>query len=131
MGQSLWTFEGFRTANGNGVVQEWFWGEIDDEGRDAIRDRVTYLALLERHLWKEPHFKRLDSDLGEIRTKTSRGALRVYGFFRIAHHFLFLSANYKSVNNDRVGKNAAKDRLKRFRQGLGDFHEFDFEDRHD
>ena len=55
----------------------------------------------------------------------------MYGYFPSGerHSFVFLLGLYKSADNDRKGKNIAKARLKLLRQGKGNTHEFDFEER--
>ncbi len=52
-----WNFEGYVTAAGNRIVQDWFWNEANDEERGALRDRANYLANLKKTLWMEPYFK--------------------------------------------------------------------------
>lgn len=126
MSKPLWRFEGFVTAAGNRVVEDWYWG-LDVDDRDNIQDLVNYLGNVERHLWQEPRFKSL-GDIGEIRKKTDHGALRVYGCFRDEPHvFVFLNGELKKTNKDNQGMDAARLRLKKLNQKVGTTHEFDFE----
>jgi hypothetical protein len=50
MDKLLWKIEGFVTAAGNPVVQNWFWDEIGEEERDALRDRMNHLTMVEKRL---------------------------------------------------------------------------------
>lgn len=128
MGKPLWRFEGFITAAGNRVVQDWYWHEIGIDDREDIRDVVNYLANVERHLWQEPRFKSL-GDIGELRKKTDHGALRVYGCFRDELYlFVFLNGELKKANKDRQGIETARLRMKKLNQKVGTTHEFDFEE---
>ena len=129
MEKPLWRIEGFVTAAGNPVVQSWYWDEIGIEERDAIRDRMRYLVYVKRHLWMEPRFKWF-GDIGEVRKNVSTGALRVYGYFtEDLSVFVFLLGVVKKTSKDREGVDAARTRLKRLKNGNGDTHEFDFEER--
>jgi hypothetical protein len=127
----LWTFRGYTTEAGNSLVQEWFYEELGIEERDSIRDRINYLKDIERHLWIRPSFDKLEDDLSEIRIKTRAGPIRMYGYFPSGerHCFVILLGLYKSADNDRKGKNIAKDRLRLLRQEKGNTHEFSFEER--
>ena len=127
----LWTFRGYTTEAGNSLVREWFHGELGIDERDSIRDRINHLKYIERHLWIRPGFDKLEDDLSEIRIKTPAGPIRMYGYFPPGerHCFVILLGLYKSADNDRKGKNVAKDRLKLLRQGKGSTHEFSFEER--
>lgn len=131
MGKSIWTFEGFETEAGNRLVDEWFHEELSVDERDLIRDRINYLANVERHLWKRPGFDKLEDELHEIRKNCPGGTIRIYGYFPSGqrHRFVLLFGHYKTKNNDRLGKKAASDRLKLLKQGKGCTHEFDFEER--
>jgi len=124
-----WKFEGFVTAAENQVVQDWFWDEANDDERDALRDRVGYLANLKKTLWQEPHFKWFGT-YGEIRKSVPRGALRAYGFFDEARDtFVLLHAHVKNVKRDSQGMDVAERRLRRLQNGEGSTHGFDFEDK--
>lgn len=124
-----WKFEGFVTAAGNLIIQDWFWNEADDDERNALRDRVNYLANLKKSLWQEPAFKWFGS-YGEIRKGVPRGALRVYGFFAEERDvFVFLHANVKKAKKDQQGMDTAEKRLKRLKNGEGSTYGFDFEDK--
>jgi hypothetical protein len=118
MGTPLWKIEGFETAAGNRVVEDWFWDDIDEDERDALRDRMGYLTITPRHLWKEPRFKWF-------------GDMRVYGFFPAERpdRFVFLHGVIKKANKDLEGIAVARTRLKRLSRGEGRTHEFDFEKR--
>jgi hypothetical protein len=130
MGKLLWTFRGYTTEGGNKIVQNWFDFTLSEDERDLIRVRVNYLKDLERHLWKEPGFKKLDKDLSEIRKNTPSGAIRIYGNFPAERHtFTLLHGDYKKVSNDKTGKSKAKERLKLLEQRKGSTHEFDFQEK--
>ena len=128
MVKPLWSFEGFVTEALNRVVQGWYWDDIGIDERDDIRDRVNHLGNVERHLWKEPHFKFL-GEIGEIRKKRPNGALRIYGYFSNPHVFVFLNGTLKKTNHDKQGMDTALMRLKKLKQGTGTTHEFDFEEK--
>jgi hypothetical protein len=125
MNKPLWTFEGYVSDSGNRIVQDWFDDELDEDGRDAVRDRIRYLGFVDRHQWKEPHFKHFKSDFGEIRKKTPEGGLRIYGHFRGPRTFMFLNGVLKKTNDDKRGKRTAESRFKQFKQGKGGYHEFE------
>jgi hypothetical protein len=129
MGKSLWKFRGYETASGKRIVQEWFDLTLDEDERDLVRARVNYLKDLQGHLWKQPGFRKLDKDISEIRRDTPAGAIRVYGSFAEGRTFIFLNGDYKQTNNDKTGKRKALERLKLLRQGIGNTHEFDFEEK--
>ena len=77
----------------------------------------------------EPRFKWF-GDIGEVRKNVSTGALRVYGYFpEDLSVFVFLLGVVKKTSKDREGVDAARTRLKRLKNGNGDTHEFDFEER--
>lgn len=129
MEKPLWKIEGFITAAGNPVVQSWYWDEIGIEERDAIRDRMKYLVNVKKSLWMEPRFKWF-GDIGEVRKSVSAGALRVYGYFPDGLPvFVFLLGVVKKTTKDHVGVDVARTRLKRLKNGEGDTHEFNFEER--
>jgi hypothetical protein len=131
MDKPLWTFRGYTTDAGNRLVQEWFHERLSIDDRDLIRDRIRHLKEIERHLWIRPGFDKLDDDLNEIRIKTPAGPIRIYGYFPPGerHCFTLLHGLYKTANNDKAGKRVARERLKLLKQGIGDTHEFDFEER--
>jgi hypothetical protein len=130
MGEPLWKFEGFETDAGNPVVQDWFWDDIGDDERDDIRSRVNYLSNLPRNLWKEPHFKWLGK-IGEIRKSTTKGALRLYGYFPVDRPgvFVLLNGTIKKSNKDNPGIETAELRRKKLQQQRGATNGFDFEER--
>lgn len=129
MEKPLWKIEGFVTAARNAVVQSWYWDEIGIEERDAIRDRMGYLVYVKKNLWMEPRFKWF-GDIGEVRKSVSTGALRVYGYFPDGPPvFVFLLGVVKKKTKDRDGVNSARTRLNRLKNGQGDTHEFNFEER--
>ena len=129
MGKSLWRIEGFVKAAGNRVVQSWYWDEIGIEERDALRDRMGHLTMVEKHLWNGESFKWF-GDIGEVRKRVSTGALRVYGYFPDdSNTFVFLFGVVKKKTKDREGTELARKRLKRLKNGEGDTHEFNFEER--
>jgi phage-related protein len=129
MEKSLWRIEGFVTAAGNPVVQSWYWDEIGIEERDALRVRMNYLTSIEKHLWKEPLFEWF-GDIGEVKKRVSTGALRVYGYFPDdSNTFVFLFGVVKKKTKDREGTELARKRLKRLKNGEGETHEFNFEER--
>jgi len=129
MDKLLWKIEGFVTAAGNPVVQEWYWDEIGIEVRDALRDRMNYLTTVEKHLWKKPLFEWF-GDIGEVKKRVSTGALRVYGYFPDdSNTFVFLHGVVKNKTKDHEGTDLAKMRLKRLKNGEGSTHEFNFEER--
>lgn len=124
-----WRIEGVETSAGNCVVQKWYWNDLNDDERDAIRDRINYLTKLPRTLWKEPPFKWF-GEVGEVRIRTSKGPLRIYGYFPSdANVFVFLDGRYKEKDKDRSGKKTVEQRLKSLQKGTGRTHEFDFEDK--
>src|ERR1039458_6580238 len=113
MGRPLWRIDGFVTAAGNRVVQEWFWDELQVEGGDALRDRMNYPTNVGKNLWQPPYFDWF-GDIGEVRKHISSGALRVYGFFSEEPHlFVFLHGVVKKKTKDREGIDLARLRLKR------------------
>jgi hypothetical protein len=125
----LWTFEGFVTAAGNRVVEDWYWDEIGQDDRDSIEDILNYLVTYKKSLWVEPRFKNL-GDIGEIRKRTDHGALRVYGEFDESRStFIFLHGELKKNTSDRQGIEKARSRSKMLRQGKGTTHGFDFQKR--
>src|SRR6185437_11264802 len=124
MSKPLWTFEGFVTAAGNRVVQDWYWNDIGDDDRDNIQDRVRYLENVPHHLWKEPYYENL-GDFGEIKKKTPRGALRIYGLQK-GYRFVFLHGVLKKTTNDKQGKATASGRLQKLKQKDGSTHVFKF-----
>lgn len=130
MDKPLWTFEGFTTAAGNRPVQDWFYGALNTDERDLIRDRVNYLKEIERHLWQLPHFGPAGNSLWEIRRNTGAGWIRIYGIFHFSkrHCFVLLCGNDKDVKNDKKGKETALERLGLLKRGIGGTHEFDFEE---
>jgi hypothetical protein len=129
MGTPLWMFEGFVTAAGNRVVEDWYWDEIVRDDRESIRDIANYLANYKKTLWVEPRFKNL-GDIGEIRKGTDHGALRVYGEFHEQWAaFVFLNGELKKTTRDKQGIEKARLRSKRLKQGEGTTHGFDFEKR--
>jgi hypothetical protein len=129
MGKPLWMFEGFITAAGNRVVEDWYWDEIVQDDRESIRDIANYLANYKKTLWVEPRFKNF-GDIGEIRKKTDHGALRVYGEFHdLRAAFVFLNGELKKTTKDKQGIEKARLRSKRLRRGEGTTHEFNFEKR--
>jgi phage-related protein len=129
MDKSLWRIEGFVTAAGSPVVQKWFWNEIGIEERDALRDRMNHLTMVEKHLWKEPLFEWF-GDIGEVKKRVSTGALRVYGYYPDdSNTFVFLLGVVKKRTKDREGMELARKRLKRLKNREGSTHEFNFEER--
>lgn len=126
-----WNFEGYVTAAGNRIVQDWFWNEANDEERGALRDRANYLANLKKTLWMEPYFKWFGKQgYGEIRKRVPRGALRVYGTFADDRGaFVFLFGHTKKATKEPEGMDAAEKRLKRYLKGESTTHGFDFEDK--
>jgi Phage derived protein Gp49-like (DUF891) len=129
MEKPLWKIEAFKTAAGNAIIQQWFWDELTIEERDKLRDRMIYLTSVGRHLWQEPYFKSF-GDIGEVRAKVQRGALRVYGYFPSDKNtFVFLNGVIKKTDKDNQGVDTAEKRLKRLKNGEGDTHGFDFEER--
>lgn len=124
-----WRVDGFVTAAGNRVVQNWYWDEIGLEERDAIRDRMAHLANLKKELWKEPYFEWF-GDIGEVKKRVTGGALRVYGYFSDDRgSFVFLYGVVKKKTKDSEGIEKARTRLKRIKNGQGGEHEFDFEEK--
>jgi hypothetical protein len=129
---SIWTFEGYKTPAGGKIIQDWFDYELDEDERDAIRDEVSYLVNVERHLWVRPRFDKLDGEICEIRCKCNmkNKVLRLYGFFpERRHHFTILHGGEKKKGNDRAGKRIALDHLSLIKQGKAGRHEFDFEEK--
>lgn len=124
-----WKFEGYVTGAGNRVVQDWFWDDADIDERDAVRDRVNYLANLKKVNWQKPAFEWF-GEYGEIRKNVPRGALRIYGVFADDRDaFIFLLGKVKNVKKDKQGIDTAEKRLKRLRNGEGSTHEFDFKEK--
>jgi len=129
MDKPPWKIEGFVTAAGRPIVQEWFWDETDIDERDALRDRLRYLVNLEKSQWTEPHFKWF-GDIGEIRKSVPRGALRVYGYFEENRRvFVLLHGVVKNKTKDTEGTDLARKRLKRLANGDGTTNELDREER--
>lgn len=131
MNNTKWRIEGFETNAGNRIVQKWYWNKLDDDERDAIRDRMNYLTNLPRTLWAEKRFTWFSEyGFGEVRIKRPQGPLRIYGYFPSNENvFVFLEGHYKEKNNDRAGKRTVEQRLNALRKGQGRTHEFDFEDK--
>jgi hypothetical protein len=129
MSKPLWTFRGFVTAADNRVVQEWYWSDIGEDDRDLIRDRVGYLKNVKHHLWKEPYYENL-GEFGEIKKKTPRGALRIYGE-QDGYTFVLLYGILKKKTNDKQGKKTAGERLKKLKQKEGSTHVFKFKEKSD
>jgi hypothetical protein len=125
-----WKFEGFISAAGNRLVQEWYWDdrECGEDGRNAIKTRINYLMYLPKSLWKKPEFEWF-GDLGEVRKSVPTGALRVYGFFPDEMRFVFLLGNVKKKDRDKDAIKTARQRMKRLANGEGYTHEFVFAER--
>ncbi len=128
MAEPLWKFDGYATANGRTVVRDWFLGDLTDDERDSIRDRIRYLRILPKVSWMEPHFKNFGKDFGEIRDNSERGAIRIYGQFTSTDRFLMLAGCIKKKNKDRDGLEKANLRLKEFNKKNGSAIEFDIEE---
>ncbi len=131
MGEPLWKIEGFVTAAGNPRVQEWFDDEISETDRNALRDRMRYLAEIKRTLWKEPYFEWFNAlGIGEVKVRVPTGAMRVYGYFPDdTNRFVFLCGVIKKKTKDRDGIDTALLRLKSLKKGEGKTYEFDFSER--
>jgi hypothetical protein len=125
-----WQIEGYVTPAGNRAVQEWFWDdwECGEDGRNAIKTRMSYLVNLPKTLWKKPEFEWF-GDIGEVRKSIQRGALRVYGFFPDDARFVFLLGNLKKKNKDQDAVRVARKRLRQITKGEGSTHEFVFTER--
>ena len=128
--QIRWTFHGYVTPAGNPTVQGWF-DALEDEEKEAIRELMTYLQLLPRHLWKKPEFESFDPELSEIRIRVNslRKIYRIYGTFwptSMRHSYTFLIGKNKKVDNDKQGKREATDRLKELRRGDASVEQFKF-----
>lgn len=126
-----WTFLGFKTAQGNRLVQDWFDG-LPEAAQDDAKDILTYLQHAPIIEWRRPKFAQLEDGISEIRFDDDDKTYRIYGAFWPARQsYTFLHGREKKVKNDTHGKATAKDNLAKLRRREADVHKFEFERRID
>ncbi|MGH9682225.1 MAG: type II toxin-antitoxin system RelE/ParE family toxin [Candidatus Acidiferrales bacterium] len=128
-----WSFRGYETPLGNRLAQDWFDG-LSDEAKDGARDAIGYLQHSPIHLWKRPHFEKLEDGISEVRFRVGKVRYRFYGYFGPGGFFrsyTFLHGTDKKVRNDVHGKGIARVRMGEIERKEARTHEFEFEDEPD
>jgi len=127
-----WVFLGFESPKEGQPVQFWF-DNLTEEHRDAIKDQLAFLQVTPRAIWEEPFFDPLigEEGISEIRFVPIKSLLakfyyRIYGFFGAEEEetYKFLHATNKKSRNDRHGKKIAKRRLRELQNGEAELHPF-------
>ena len=132
---SKWAFFGFESAREGQPVQVWF-GNLREDHRDLVKDRLSYLQVTPRSDWDEPHFDPLPGAGGiseirfdPIRCLAGKFYYRIYGFFGTEEEesYNFLHATNKKSRNDKLGKAIAKRRLHELQTAEAELHPFNLD----
>jgi hypothetical protein len=131
--QWKWSFNGFESLAEGRPVQDWF-----DNLPENDWEEIVYLLLqmqnVAESLWRRPEFDPLIGAGGiseiivpPIRSADGETYYRIYGYFGPnEHEYTFLHGTDKDVKNDIEGKQIAKDRLDKIRNGEGGVRKFSF-----
>lgn len=77
-----WNFRVYEGPNGRNDVHKTL-NKHDVYGKEAFKRHVEHLAVTPKHLWQEPHVKKLKNEdpIYEIRYKADKRATRALGYF--------------------------------------------------
>ena len=89
---SVCTIKGFKFANGEELIRDWY-RDVDSKVKAAFDVRTEYLAQRKPQDWQFPYYRALHVEcagLGEIRFKVNNVQHRPIGFFSGKDEFTIL-----------------------------------------